>query len=100
MKNSLSYSVFKEDSCGLDCTLAQVVHPSGFISSLASLLPLTLGTCQASDQMLTRVLQETGAAQGHFQPLTTIDGRPMWGGWLWRETGPALLLEGTQEWSI
>lgn len=62
--------------------------------------PLTLGTCQASDQMLTRVPQETGAAQGRFQPLTAIDGRLMWGGRLWRETGPSLLLEGTQEWSI
>lgn len=38
---------------------------------------LTLSTCQASDQMLTRVMQETGAAQGRFQPLT-IDGRLMW----------------------
>lgn len=101
MKNSLSYCAFKEDSCRLDCTLAQVAHPRGFISSLASsLLLLTLGTCQASDQMLTRVMQETGAAQGRFQPLTTIDGRLMWERWFWRETGPSLLLEGTQEWSI
>lgn len=49
--------------------------------------------------MLTRVMQETGAAQGRFQPLT-IDGRLMWERWFWRETGPSLLLEGTQEWSI
>lgn len=100
MKNSPSYCAFKEDPCGPDCTPAPVIHPSGFISSLASLLLLTLGTCQASDQMLTRVPQEMGAAQGRFQPLTTIDGKLMWGGWLWRDTGPSLLFEGTQEWSI
>lgn len=77
-----------------------MLYPSSFLSSLASLLLLPLGTCQASDQMLTRVLQETGAAQGRFQPLTTVDGRLMWGGRFWRDTGPSLLLEGTQEWSI
>lgn len=100
MKNSLSYCAFKEGCWGLDCAPAQALYPSGSISSLASLLLLALGTCQASDQMLTRVPQEMGTAQGHFQPLPTMDGRLMWGGWFWKEAGPSLLLQGTQERSV
>lgn len=100
MKNSLSYCAFKEGCWGLDCAPAQALYPSGSISSLASLLLLTLGTCQASDQMLTRVPQKMRTAQGHFQPLPTMDGRLMWGGWFWKEAGPSLLLQGTQERSV
>lgn len=54
-------------------------------------------TCQAADQMLPRVPQETGAAQSSFQPLPTMEDRLQRGRWLWREAEPSLLLQGTHQ---
>lgn len=53
-------------------------------------------TCQAVDEVLPWMPQETGAAQSSLQSLSTKD-RMRRGRWLRREAEPSLLLQGTHQ---